>query len=220
MNVSLRDMRVEDLDSVVALRRSLFPHDPCSREELSSELAAKRSPDGHRAFMVVAEDDQERVVGYSKLVTAAGTGHVWAIGVAGDQRGTGIGTRLYAHMMRIAADYGCREMLADVRVDNTPSLRLHRHCGFKPIGFRPGFYQPDDVDSVVMRRGLCGGRRGGLYYWLRRAVRFLRLNHRYGSRLRDTVAARMGLRDAGAVHWPGKAPTRHHSAAGQGHGEG
>lgn len=200
MNVSLRDMRVEDLDSVLALRRNAFPDDTCSRSELNSELATMQSPHGDRAFMVVAEDAWGRVVGYSKLVTAAGTGHVWSISVARDQRGTGIGTRLYTHMIRIAADYGCREVLADVRVDNTPSLRLHRRCGFKPIGYRPGFYQPDNVDSVVMRRRLSGGLRGGLHYQLRRTVRFLRLHHRYGSRLRDIVTARMGLGDAGGVH--------------------
>ncbi|MER7402947.1 GNAT family N-acetyltransferase [Streptomyces sp. NPDC000070] len=212
MNIRMRDMRREDVDSVLELDRDLFPDDlTWSGAELGSELAAAHSPDGERRFLVVGEEPSGRVVAYAHCIAAAGTCNVVVFGVARDRWRTSVGTQLGAEIIRRATLYGCREVLADVRVDNTPILRGTGGVGGKPIGFRPGFYQPDNVDSVVVRLGLPGRLprlREELYYDLRRVVRYLRLRHRYGSRLRADVEARMGLRDTAGTGPRRKAPAR------------
>ncbi len=38
-----------------------------------------------------------------------------------------------------------------MRVDNTRAQKLYERFGFEPIGFRRGYYQPGNVDALVMR---------------------------------------------------------------------
>jgi ribosomal-protein-alanine N-acetyltransferase len=47
-----------------------------------------------------------------------------------------------------------------VRADNQPASALYRRHGFEPISVRRRYYQPGDVDAVVMRRRLGTGERG------------------------------------------------------------
>ncbi len=42
-------------------------------------------------------------------------------------------------------------MLLEVRVDNTRAQKLYERFGFEPLGFRRGYYQPGNVDALVMR---------------------------------------------------------------------
>ena len=42
-------------------------------------------------------------------------------------------------------------MLLEVRVDNVRAQKLYERFGFEPIGFRRGYYQPGNVDALVMR---------------------------------------------------------------------
>jgi ribosomal protein S18 acetylase RimI-like enzyme len=44
-----------------------------------------------------------------------------------------------------------REMFLDVRVDNPVAQSLYRSFGYQEIGVRKGYYQPDNVDALVMR---------------------------------------------------------------------
>ena len=46
------------------------------------------------------------------------------------------------------------EVLLEVRVDNTRAQKLYQRFGFEPIGFRKGYYQPGNVDALVMRRDM------------------------------------------------------------------
>jgi ribosomal-protein-alanine N-acetyltransferase len=43
-------------------------------------------------------------------------------------------------------------VLLEVRVDNKRAQRLYERFGFEPIGFRKAYYQPGNVDALVMRR--------------------------------------------------------------------
>ena len=54
-------------------------------------------------------------------------------------------------MLRAATAAECREVLLEVRVDNTRAQRLYQRFGFEPIGVRRGYYQPGNVDALVMR---------------------------------------------------------------------
>ena len=38
-----------------------------------------------------------------------------------------------------------------MRADNPGAQALYRELGFEEIGVRPHYYQPDDVDAIVMR---------------------------------------------------------------------
>ncbi len=145
----LRPMRWWDLDQVMDLEAELFPDDAWSRGMYWSELADTRHPGASR-YYVVAETGG-RLAGYAGLAAVAGTGDVTTIGVTGAHRGTGLGARLLTDLLRRATAFECHEVLLEVRVDNTPAQRLYGRFGFEVIGVRRGYYQPGNVDALVMR---------------------------------------------------------------------
>ncbi|MEW1654390.1 ribosomal protein S18-alanine N-acetyltransferase [Streptomyces sp. NPDC093707] len=155
-------MRWWDLDGVLELERDLFPEDAWSPGMFWSELAHARGPLATRRYLVAeaAVPSSEctvdgrggRIVGYGGLAAIDGTGDVQTIATARDQWGTGLGARLLTALLGAATDFECHEVLLEVRVDNLRAQRLYERFGFEPIGFRRGYYQPGNVDALVMRR--------------------------------------------------------------------
>ncbi|NBE55885.1 ribosomal protein S18-alanine N-acetyltransferase [Streptomyces boluensis] len=142
-------MRWWDVESVLELERALFPEDAWSRGMFWSELAHSRGPLATRRFVVAV--DGERIVGYAGLAAAGGLGDVQTIAVAREHWGTGLGAALLTELLRAATAFECTEVLLEVRVDNTRAQKLYERFGFEPIGFRRGYYQPGNVDALVMR---------------------------------------------------------------------
>lgn len=146
----LRDMRWWDIDPVLGLERDLFPEDAWSRGMFWSELAHSRGPGATRCYLV-AESADGRIVGYAGLAAAGDLADVQTIAVARDHQGTGLGARLLTELLRAATAFECHEVMLECRVDNLPAQKLYERFGFTPIGFRRGYYQPGNVDALVMR---------------------------------------------------------------------
>ncbi|UNO44048.1 ribosomal protein S18-alanine N-acetyltransferase [Streptomyces sp. MST-110588] len=142
-------MRWWDIPPVLELEHDLFPEDAWSAGMFWSELAHARGIGASRRY-VVAELDG-RLVGYGGLAAVDGTGDIQTIATARDQWGTGLGARLLRELLSAATAFECHEVLLEVRVDNTRAQRLYERFGFEPIGFRRGYYQPGNVDALVMR---------------------------------------------------------------------
>jgi [ribosomal protein S18]-alanine N-acetyltransferase len=178
--VTLREMRWWDIEPVLELERELFPEDAWSRGLFWSELAHARGPHATRRY-IVAETGADgrpggaaagaRIVGYGGLAAIEGTGDVQTIAAARDYWGTGLGARLLGELLAGATAFDCREVLLEVRVDNTRAQRLYERFGFEPIGLRPNYYQPGNVDAVVMRRAEPGAAAGGVREDAREDVR-------------------------------------------------
>ena len=147
---TLREMRWWDIDSVLELEKELFPEDAWSRGMFWSELAHSRGTEATRRYVVAEQDG--RLVGYAGLASAGDLADVQTIAVARDHWGTGLGARLLTDLLQAATAFECPEVMLEVRVDNTRAQKLYERFGFEPIGFRRGYYQPGNVDALVMRR--------------------------------------------------------------------
>jgi ribosomal-protein-alanine N-acetyltransferase len=149
VTAQLREMRWWDIDPVLGLEKDLFPEDAWSRGMFWSELAHARGPEATRRYLVAEEDD--RIVGYAGLAASGDLGDVQTIAVARELQGTGLGARLLTELLRAATDFECAEVMLECRVDNIRAQKLYERFGFAPIGFRRGYYQPGNVDALVMR---------------------------------------------------------------------
>ena len=155
---ALREMRWWDIDPVLELERDLFPEDAWSRGMFWSELAHARGPGATRRYLVAEEDG--RIVGYAGLASAGDTADVQTIAAARDQWGTGLGSRLLTELLRAATAFECAEVMLECRVDNVRAQKLYERFGFEAIGFRRGYYQPGNVDALVMRLTMTATRGG------------------------------------------------------------
>ncbi|WP_420076831.1 ribosomal protein S18-alanine N-acetyltransferase [Streptomyces sp. JL3001] len=145
----LREMRWWDIDRVLELEKDLFPEDAWSRGMFWSELAHSRGPEATRRYVVA--EGLDRVVGYAGLASAGDLADIQTIAVARDHWGTGLGGRLLTELLRAAGDFECAEVMLECRVDNVRAQKLYERFGFEAIGFRRGYYQPGNVDALVMR---------------------------------------------------------------------
>ncbi|MFE7774243.1 ribosomal protein S18-alanine N-acetyltransferase [Streptomyces sp. NPDC057445] len=144
-------MRWWDIEPVLKLEHELFPEDAWSPGMFWSELAHARGPKATRRYLVAEDPVDGRIVGYAGLAAAGGLGDVQTIAVVREHWGTGLGARLLTDLLQHATAFECDEVLLEVRVDNTRAQKLYERFGFEPIGFRRGYYQPGNVDALVMR---------------------------------------------------------------------
>ena len=144
--VRIRPATIDDLDAIMAIERASFPTDAWSEAMMAEEL---RSP--HGAYVVV--EQAGRIIGYAGLRALAGArdGDIQTIALSADARGRGQGRALLRHLIDEAARRRVRELFLEVRADNPMARRLYASEGFHEIGVRPRYYQPDDVDAVIMR---------------------------------------------------------------------
>lgn len=156
----LAPLRWWHLEQCAALDRILFGPDVWSAETFWAELAAP----GRWYVAALAgdpPDGDERVLGYAGIAVTGTEADVQTVAVAPAARGTGLGRRLLDALTAEAAHQQVTTMLLEVRADNTPAITLYRSAGFEQIAIRRRYYQPGDIDALVMRlRPVRGGPTG------------------------------------------------------------
>jgi len=140
-----RRLDATDIDAVMTLERSVFVNDAWSASSMRSELS---SPNGY--YIGVFDQD---LVGYAGLQTLPGSfsSDVQTIAVADSHRGKGLGRALMEQLLATAKAQGSEQVLLEVRIDNEPAISLYQTLGFERIDVRKRYYQPDDVDALIMR---------------------------------------------------------------------
>jgi ribosomal-protein-alanine N-acetyltransferase len=146
LEITVRPMRWWDVETVQALDADLFGPTAWTPAAFWSELAA-----GPTRWYVVAEDDGGALAGYAGLLVPGPEADVQTIAVAPSAQGRGVGTRLLRALTERAARSGARSLLLEVRADNAPAVALYQREGFERISVRRRYYQPGDVDALVMR---------------------------------------------------------------------
>lgn len=143
----LRRATTDDLDAVMAIETATFPSDAWSRDGMLAEL---RGPHG---YYLVARGPDGTVDGYAGLLAPRGAeqGDIQTVAVAERARRRGLGRALVLALVAEARRRGARELFLEVRADNPVAQALYAALGFERVGTRPRYYQPDDVDAVVMR---------------------------------------------------------------------
>lgn len=152
MTSAMRRMTADDVDAVMRLEPELFGRGAWSRAIFLEEYAR---PD--RYYLVVTEGGE--LVGYAGLALAP-EATVMTIGVAPQRRRTGHGTRMLADLLERAWQSGAESVFLEVRSDDDGAQTMYRSFGFVPLGLRPGYYQPEGADALVMQLPLKSSRRG------------------------------------------------------------
>ena len=144
-----------DRDVVVAriaeLEHELFGVGAWSRDAVGQELDAPA-----RTYLLAVDDADHTVIhGYAGFWYDGDDAELMTIGVERDCQRQGVATRLLAALIDQARAQGARRMLLEVRVDNAPALRLYERHGFRRMGLRKRYYQPEGVDAYTMALDLA-----------------------------------------------------------------
>ena len=95
------------------------------------------------------------IIGYAMVRTAADEAEILTIGIVRSRQGLGLGKKLLAHGLNAAMEQGAAVCFLEVRVHNSPAIRLYERFGFAKAGVRRNYYgaQPNHPaeDAYTMR---------------------------------------------------------------------
>lgn len=159
-SLPVRALGPADVPRLAALEREVFGTSAWSEAMVAAEVGgpgrwyvgidagpgeASGPPGAERADGLVA---------YAGLWFDGDVAQVMTIGVTGTVRRRGYGRLLLGALLGRARELGAAAVLLEVRVDNEPAISMYRAAGFEVIGRRARYYQPEDVDALVMRLAL------------------------------------------------------------------
>jgi len=142
-----RRMTGADLDAVIAIEDTIYPH-PWTRGNFSDSLAA-----GYHCW--IAECGGE-MAGYTVVTIAAGEAHLLNLSVASPWQRRGIGREMLNFVLRLARESGAGRILLEVRPSNSAARALYAAAGFAEIATRRGYYPADESreDAIVLELAL------------------------------------------------------------------
>lgn len=148
-SVVFRPATPADVTAIMALERESFPTDAWSENMMTQELVST-----HSSYLVVERD--HAVLGYGgvRVVHGSHEGDIQTIALSSSARGLGLGRALLRALLDVGRERGAHDMFLEVRADNDVAHALYLSEGFVELGRRAHYYQPDDVDAIVMRRHL------------------------------------------------------------------
>lgn len=146
----LREVSWADVASLVELETELFPTDAWTARSWWSELAQRP----RRDYVVLAHEGG--VLGYAGLDHGGEVADVMTVAVAPRGRGRGLGALLLAELEHRALDRGAGHVMLEVRADNVAARALYDRAGYRLLTTRRRYYQPGDVDALVLRKSLSG----------------------------------------------------------------
>lgn len=149
MTWMLRRAGERDLAAIMLIENGTFGTDAWSAENMRAELVSE-----HCHYLVaVRVDDPSIIDGYGGVLAPKGgaDADIQTIAVAEPARRHGLGRTLMLQLMTEARRRGAAQVFLEVRADNPGAQSLYEVLGFEAIAVRAGYYQPDNVDAVVMR---------------------------------------------------------------------
>lgn len=142
--VDIERFRWWHIDEVLPMESDLFEAEQWTPGMFWNELA-----NGHH-YLVARNGN--RVVGYAGLAVAPPEAWVQTLAVHRDAQRHGIGRALLEALLAEATRHEVDKVLLEVAVNNAPAQQLYSAYGFEGIGVRRGYYQPSNVDALVMAR--------------------------------------------------------------------
>ena len=142
MKIEVRDLRTEDLDEVCRIEEASFSM-PWKREDFQNLIDSDNS-----IYLVILADD--RVAGAAVYTFNGFDGYINNVVIDVDRRGQGLGKVLMKELLAVGRKNGVPEFTLEVRVSNTPAIKLYESLGFKSEGVRKNFYEKPTEDANVM----------------------------------------------------------------------
>lgn len=108
----------------------------------------------HCFYLVAHRDESPSLIeGYAGLLAPRGgnDGDIQTIAVSLSARRLGLGRLLMNALISEARARRVWEIFLEVRADNPGAEALYDALGFVRIGVRPHYYQPDDIDAIIMK---------------------------------------------------------------------
>ncbi|MDI6752220.1 MAG: ribosomal protein S18-alanine N-acetyltransferase [bacterium] len=144
MGILIERMKMDDLDSVLAIEDEVFVF-PWQRESFAEEI--KQGSE----FYVTKEEG--KVVGYLGFYKVKDEMQLVNLAVTKERQGKGIGSELLKWALKQAKSLGAKKAFLEVEKGNSRAISLYHKFSFYETGIRKGYYEGKE-DAVIMRAEL------------------------------------------------------------------
>ena len=149
MTWQLRRAVPSDIESIMRIESSEFGTDAWSTDTMLAELQ------NASCWYVVAfrPESPGSIEAYAGLHAPRGfaSADIQTIAVVPQSRRSGLGRTIVRTLINEAVKRGATEVFLEVRADNPGAQSLYLSLGFEQISVRKRYYQPGNVDALVMR---------------------------------------------------------------------
>ena len=159
MSITLRPLRADDLDAVLALAAACPEAPRWQRSDYLPYLDPSAEAASLRRLAMVAVSGPE-VLGFAiaTLLLASPEDapeenrcELESIAVRPALRRQGIGNALLRAVLAWAVESGARLLTLEVRASNAPAIRLYQRFGFVHQSRRPRYYTDPEEDALLMK---------------------------------------------------------------------
>jgi ribosomal-protein-alanine N-acetyltransferase len=142
-DLEIRKADPADLAVVLRIENRSFT-DPWSADALYGELHTD-----HMRLPLVATSHGV-ICGYLMAWVVADQLHILNIATAHTHLRRGVGTALLRRAAGLGKLRGVEEITLEVRDSNTSARAFYTRLGFAEVGIRPGYYQDNGEDAIIM----------------------------------------------------------------------
>ena len=137
MNITIREVKAEDVEEIFRINAKSFTTDRWSRDAIKRELSLSYS----RGYVVECNG---KIAAYSFVWILQKEAVIMTFAVAPEFRRKGVGKLLLKHIIE-SLPKQVTSISLDVRKSNIPAIRLYRSAGFRIVNERPKFYSDKET---------------------------------------------------------------------------
>ncbi len=145
LNIKLKPVTPENLDAVLALDKICFGR-LWSLETYQRELDSPYCD----LLGLFSNCSPEKLLAMGCFWSVLEEAHVTILAVSPQYQHQGLGQATLYFLLKSAYDRGLERATLEVRVSNLPAISLYQKFGFKTAGKRPGYYQDNGEDALIL----------------------------------------------------------------------
>ncbi|MBQ1489657.1 MAG: ribosomal protein S18-alanine N-acetyltransferase [Eubacterium sp.] len=142
----IRAANKDDAESLAEIEKACFTT-PWSMEALRQDLIGNEN-----AIYIVVQGDEGELLGYLSVWCVADEGQIMTVAVMPEHRRKHVASVLMHAMLKVTEERGVKSHTLELRKSNEAALGLYEKFGFQVAGIRPGYYEDDGEDALIMWR--------------------------------------------------------------------
>lgn len=142
--IIIKPMSKDDIEDVVVIESEAYGKHHWAKSSFYDEMS------NNLAKYYVAKTLDGETVGYAGTWHIIDEGHVTTIAVKNDYLRNHIGEAIMHKIIEDCYSEGIKYLTLEVRVSNTPAIKLYEKYGFQSLGTRKGYYQDNGEDALIM----------------------------------------------------------------------
>ena len=143
-DITILPMTKDDVEDVVKIEEEAYGKHHWAKSSFYDEMS------NNLAKYYSAKNPAGELVGYAGTWHIIDEGHITTIAVKKEYLRNHIGEAIIQKIIDDCYKSNIKYLTLEVRVSNTPAIKLYEKYGFQSLGTRKGYYQDNNEDALIM----------------------------------------------------------------------